>query len=60
MLNEAKRPSTVFTFARPLDAIFAPRNVAVIGVTDKAGCRTAFISALPRLGAGIGGVPCPV
>jgi acetyltransferase len=32
-----KPPSTVFTFARPLDAIFAPRTVAVIGATDKDG-----------------------
>ena len=37
MLMESKPPSTVFRFARPLDAIFAPRNVAVIGATDKAG-----------------------
>ena len=34
---EAKRPTTVFRFERPLDAIFAPRNVAVIGATEKAG-----------------------
>src|ERR1700676_5625503 len=37
MLKDAKPPSTVFRFERPLDAIFAPRNVAVIGATDKAG-----------------------
>jgi acetyltransferase len=36
-LKEAKPPTTVLAFARPLDAIFAPRNVAVIGATDKAG-----------------------
>jgi acetyltransferase len=35
MTIEAKPPSTVFRFERPLDAIFAPRNVAVIGATDK-------------------------
>jgi acetyltransferase len=37
MLIETKRPTTVFRFERPLDAIFAPRNIAVIGATDKAG-----------------------
>ena len=37
MLKDAKPPSTVFQFERPLDAIFAPRNVAVIGATEKAG-----------------------
>jgi acetyltransferase len=37
MLKDAKPPSTVFRFERPLDAIFAPRNVAVVGATDKAG-----------------------
>jgi len=37
MLKHSKPPSTVFRFERPLDAIFAPRNVAVIGATDKAG-----------------------
>jgi acetyltransferase len=37
MLKDAKPPSTVFRFERQLDAIFAPRNVAVIGATDKAG-----------------------
>ncbi len=36
-MPKAAAPSTVFTVARPLDAIFAPRNVAVIGATDKAG-----------------------
>src|ERR1700730_13272089 len=37
MLKDAKPPSTIFRFERPLDAIFAPRNVAVIGATDKVG-----------------------
>src|SRR5580765_1774258 len=37
MAIDTKPPSTVFRFERPLDAIFAPRNVAVIGATDKAG-----------------------
>src|ERR1700674_2401790 len=37
MPKDSKPPSTVFRFERPLDAIFAPRNVAVIGATDKAG-----------------------
>jgi acetyltransferase len=34
---DAKPPTTVFHLERPLDAIFAPRSVAVIGATDKAG-----------------------
>jgi acetyltransferase len=29
--------STIFRFDRPLDTIFAPRNIAVIGATDRAG-----------------------
>src|ERR1700682_131838 len=37
MPKDSTPPSTVFRFERPLDAIFAPRNVAVIGATDKAG-----------------------
>jgi acetyltransferase len=37
MLKGSTPPSTIFQFERPLDAIFAPRNVAVIGATDKAG-----------------------
>ncbi len=37
MAIETKPPSTVFRFERPLDAIFAPRNVAVIGASEKAG-----------------------
>src|ERR1700680_1437257 len=37
MPKDSKPPSTVFRFERPLDAIFAPRKVAVIGATDKAG-----------------------
>ena len=37
MLKEAKPASTIFRLDRALDAIFAPRNVAVIGATDKAG-----------------------
>ena len=36
MLRDTKPPSTVFRFDRPLDAIFAPRNIAVIGATDRA------------------------
>ena len=36
MSKDGKAPSTVFGFDLPLDAIFAPRNVAVIGATDKA------------------------
>jgi hypothetical protein len=35
MLKDATLPSTVFRFERPFDAIFAPRNVAVVGATDK-------------------------
>lgn len=35
MLKETKSPTTVFSYARPLDAIFSPRNVAVVGATDK-------------------------
>jgi acetyltransferase len=37
MLKPPRSPSTVFRFERPLDAIFAPRNIAVIGATDKTG-----------------------
>jgi acetyltransferase len=37
MPKNAKPPTTVFRVERPLDTIFAPRNVAVIGATDKAG-----------------------
>jgi acetyltransferase len=37
MPKNARPPSTVFRVERPLDTIFAPRNVAVIGATDKAG-----------------------
>jgi hypothetical protein len=29
--------SAVFRFGRPLDAIFGPRHVAVIGATDRQG-----------------------
>jgi len=36
MLKDAKPASTIFKLDRALDAIFAPRNVAVIGATDKA------------------------
>src|SRR6202043_3590911 len=35
--QDSRPPSTIFRFERPLDAIFAPRNVAVIGATDKVG-----------------------
>lgn len=35
MLKEPKAPTTVFSYARPLDAIFKPRNVTVVGATDK-------------------------
>ncbi len=37
MSIEPTPTSTVFRFARPLDAIFTPRNVAVIGATEKPG-----------------------
>src|SRR5262245_23521041 len=37
MTKDVKPPSTVFRLERPLDAIFTPRNVAVVGATDKAG-----------------------
>lgn len=33
--HNAKPVSTIFDGARPLDAIFAPRSVAVVGATDK-------------------------
>jgi acetyltransferase len=36
MLKEPKTPTTVFSSARPLHALFTPRNVAVVGATDKA------------------------
>ncbi|MGE3176854.1 MAG: hypothetical protein AB7O32_05265, partial [Vicinamibacterales bacterium] len=35
MPKDAKSPTTIFSAARPLNAIFSPRNVAVIGATDK-------------------------
>ncbi|MEP7307682.1 MAG: GNAT family N-acetyltransferase [Acidobacteriota bacterium] len=37
MLTEAKTATTVFQFEQQLDAIFAPRSVAVIGATDRPG-----------------------
>jgi acetyltransferase len=59
MLKDAKAPSTVFGFDRPLDAIFAPRNVAVIGATDKAGSvgRTILWNLI---GSPFGGAVFPV
>jgi acetyltransferase len=59
MLKDAKPPSTVFSFDRPLDAIFAPRNVAVIGATDTAGSvgRTILWNLI---GSPFGGAVFPV
>src|ERR1700709_2242455 len=37
MSTDPKSPSTVFHFEHQLDAIFAPRSVAVIGATDRPG-----------------------
>jgi hypothetical protein len=36
MSKDAKARSTVFRFKLPLDAIFPPRGVAVIGAADTA------------------------
>jgi acetyltransferase len=37
MSTDSKSPGTAFHFEHQLDAIFTPRNVAVIGATDRAG-----------------------
>ena len=59
MPPSAKPVSTIFRVERPLDAIFAPRSVAVVGATDKPGSvgRTILWNLI---GSPFGGTVFPV